>query len=193
MFGIFVAGIALGAWGYYQWLRNGEQRERERRREKLCSYLALVLLIFVIIIDAVALFYFLYYHTPPTATGGDSYASTFRRFVEKLLNLESSRPKLDYQFITIITILISINLFGLIGLLLSASGQERANGPLIHIGNNDTYCCSVVLSVGAAAVCVCFVIVIWYVYQTVHHWMHHKLFDMFNDNYCANVIKWPIV
>ena len=166
-----LVGAVVGALGCYQWLRNEEQRERERRREKLCNYLVLVLLIFVIIIDAVALFYFLYHHTPPNATGGDSYASTFRRFVEKLLNLEPSRTKLDYQFILIITILISINLFfliGLIGLLLPTAGQGRANWQLINIVRNDTYCCSIVISVGAAAVCICFVIVIWYVYQTMH-------------------------
>ena len=165
---MIAAVVVVGALGLgYGLLRNREKIEQVRRQQQVISTILLVfgIVFLLVIIDVAILVYFINYN-PPSATDGDSYTSLFRKYVERLLNLESNKSiKWDYQTVLFVGILLYINLFffGLIGLFVCRK-QER---PYIHVGDNIS--CSIVakFSVGAAAVSIAIALATWSVYRNL--------------------------
>ena len=159
-----VVGGLLAAVGFLGWYRNAEQIERVRRQQKIINFLLFGILFLLVIINAITLLYVL---NQNSSTVKESYTSIIRNFVEKFFSLESNRStKWDNQTILIIGTVVSTNLICVIGLTGLLLCQDRANrGPLFHIGDNN--CCSIVLSVGAGAVCICIAMVIWSVYRSL--------------------------
>ena len=157
-----VVGGLLAAVGLFGWYRNAEQIERVRRQQRIINFLLFGVLFLLVIINVITLVYVL---NQNSSTVKESYTSIIRNFVEKLLYSESSKStKWDNQTILIIGVSFNLTCFiGLFGLLLC---QDRANNrPILHIGNNN--CCSVILSVGAGAVCICIAMVILSVYRSL--------------------------
>lgn len=163
---IAVVVVAAGALGLgVGLLRNREEIERVRRQQQVINTILFGIVFLLVIIDVAILVYFINYN-PPSATDGDSYTSLFRKYVERLLNLESNKPiKWDYQTVLFVGILLYVNLFffGLIGLFVC---QQRER-PYIHVGDNIS--CSIVtkLSVGAAAVSIVIALATWSVYRNL--------------------------
>ena len=163
MIGAIVVGGLGAAVGLFGWHHNAEQIERVRRQQRIINFLLFGVLFLLVIINVITLVYVLN-QTPSTVK--ESYTSIIRNFVEKLLYSESSKStKWDNQ--TILIIGVSFNLICFIGLtgLLLCQDNRTNNRPLLHIGDNN--CCSIILSVGAGAVCICIAMVIWSVYRNL--------------------------
>lgn len=149
-----VVGGVLAVAGYLGWHHNNQQIERQQRFINFILFSIVLLVVLLAITDVAILVYF-------NTTNGDTYTGLFRKYVERLLNLEP-RTQWDNQTILFMVIVLCVNVFffGLLALLVSS----RRGAPLIHIGDN--HCCSIVakFSVGAAAVTVVIALAVWSVY-----------------------------
>jgi hypothetical protein len=155
---------ALGVAGYFGWRHNREEIERAQRQQRIVNFILVSIVVLLVAIDVGTLVYFLNHTTPYD----DSFTSLFRRYVERLLNLESRKPaQWDNQTVLLIAlgILLYVNCFFFGLAIVSMSG--RRNAPLIHIGDNN--CCSAVanVSVGAAAATIVIALGIWSIYRNL--------------------------
>lgn len=158
--GVFVLGAGVA--GYFGWLHHQQQRAERQQRCMLVGIVPLV--VFLVIIDIAALFGLLYYlnHIPPDDT------SLFRRYVERILNLESRKPaQWANQTVLIIALgMLFINLL-IVAVIVMLGCRDHAVAPFIRIHIGDNNCCAVVanLSVGAAAVALVIAFAVRYVYR----------------------------